>query len=221
MGMGYILLMVVSVGLGLATQAFIKSQYNKWSRVGISTMETGAQAARRMLDANGLYDVRIQPISGTLTDNYSPKTRVLSLSQGVYSGRSVASTAVACHEAGHALQHASNYAPLTFRTNLVPAVNLASNLWIIVFILGFSLNSLGLVYVGLALFAIAVLFQLVTLPVEFDASNRALAFVDAQGLPTQESSGAKSVLKAAALTYVAAALTSILQLLYFMGLTRE
>ena len=146
---------------------------------------------------------------------------MLHISGDVHDGTSVASTAVACHEAGHAVQHARNYAPARIRMALVPAVNFASNIWMIILIIGMLLQLTGLVWISIALFAVAVLFQLVTLPVEFDASHRALQTIEGSGVMEGELSGARSVLTAAALTYVAATLSSILQLLYFIGMARN
>jgi Zn-dependent membrane protease YugP len=207
--------------MGLGSQAYIKSTYKKWSRVHISSGLTGAQAARRMLDANGLGHVAIDRIPGELTDHYNPKTNVVSLSNAVYTSTSVSATAIACHECGHAVQHAKNYAPAKLRGVLVPAVNIASNAWMFVFIAAIVLNMLGLFWLAIALFAATLLFQVVTLPVEFDASRRALAYVNGYGfLPATETKGARSVLTSAALTYVAAALASIMQLLYLLGTRR-
>lgn len=219
--MSYLLLIVVTLFLGLGAQALIRHTYNKWSQVPISNRMTGAQAARKMLDANGLSDVGIDRVEGDLTDNYDPRARVLHLSRQVYDGFSVASTAVACHEAGHAVQHSLGYTPARIRMSLVPAVQFASNAWMFILLIGMFLQVSGLIYVGIALYAIAVLFQLVTLPVEFDASRRALATVGTQGLPEGEVTGARSVLTSAAFTYVAAALASLFQLLYFIGMARD
>lgn len=217
----YLLIFVVTLALGMGAQALIRSTYSKWNKVPVSNRITGAQAARKMLDANGLGNVSIDRISGNLTDNYDPRSNVLHLSQGVYDGMSVGATAVACHEAGHAVQHAKNYAPARLRMALVPAVNVASNAWIFILLLGLFLNLTSLVWVGVILYAVAILFQVVTLPVEFDATHRALAVIGSQGLPEEEVSGAASVLRAAAFTYVAAALASLLQFLYYVGLARN
>jgi Zn-dependent membrane protease YugP len=214
---GYLALIILPLVLGWGTQIYINSQYKKWSNVPISSHETGAQAARRMLDANGLSDVGIEHIAGNLTDNFDPKSRILHLSDGVYDNTSVAATAIACHEAGHAVQHARGYVPARIRMALVPAVSFASNAWIILLLAGWFLNLTGLVWIAIILFAVAVLFQIVTLPVEFDASHRALQTVTTSGALEGEVSGARSVLTAAALTYVAATLMSIAQLLYFLG----
>ena len=176
---------------------------------------TGAQAAARILNQAGIYDVRIEHISGTLTDHYDPKSKVLRLSDATYSSPSVAAVGVAAHECGHALQHNDGYGPLKLRSALVPAANIGSRLGIPIVILGviLSYNS-TLIQIGIWVFAIAVLFQLVTLPVEFNASGRALAILEGQGiLGATEIGQCRKVLSAAALTYVAAAAASILQLL--------
>jgi Zn-dependent membrane protease YugP len=220
--LSYLLLIVVTLVLGFGTQAYIKHTYRKWSRVPISSGLTGAQAARKMLDANGLSNVSIQMIPGELTDNYNPKTNVVSLSEGVHGGVSVAATAIACHECGHAVQHARSFVPATRRGALVPAVNIAGSAWIFVLLAGIFLQMLGMIYLAITLYAATILFQVVTLPVEFDASSRALAYVRGYGfLPAKETGGARSVLTSAALTYVAAALVSVLQLIYLLGFTRR
>lgn len=161
----------------------------------------------------------IESIGGELTDNYDPRSNVLHLSQGNLRGGSVASVAVACHEAGHAVQHARGYVPVRIRSALVPVVNFTSNAWMIVFFLGIAMGAAGLTRFAIALFAFSVIFQIVTLPVEFDASRRAVAYVERSGLGPQAVRGAKKVLVAAALTYVAAALVSVLQLLYYLSKT--
>jgi Zn-dependent membrane protease YugP len=218
----YLLLIVVSLVLGFGTQAYIKHTYKKWNRVPISSGLTGAQAARRMLDSNGLSQVAIECVGGELTDHFNPKTNVVSLSEAVYNSTSVSATAIACHECGHAVQHARGYAPAKLRGALVPAVNIAGSAWVFVLILGMVLSMLNLIYLAIILFAATLLFQLVTLPVEFDASSRALAYVKGYGfLPASETGGARSVLTSAALTYVAAALVSVLQLIYLLGYARR
>ena len=219
--LGYWSIVLLSMVLGFITQSFIKSQYNKWSRVRVSTGETGADVARRMLRDEGATDVAIQPISGHLTDNYDPRTNQLNLSSENLNGGSVASVAVACHEAGHAVQHARGYLPVKIRTALVPLVNFTSSIWMLVFMAGVLLGQSGLLTAAVALFAFSVLFQLVTLPVEFDASRRAVKYIKTAGLGADAERGARSVLFAAALTYVAAALTSIVQLAYYLGLSRR
>ena len=222
MSLEYLLLIVATLILGLGSQALINHAYKKWSAVPASSGYSGAEAARRMLDENGLGDVRIACISGNLTDNYDPRTNTLNLSQAIYNGRNVASTAVACHEAGHAIQKATAYAPMRFRSALVPVVNFVSNVWVFILIIGVMLNILGLVYLAIAFYAVAVLFQLVTLPVEFNASGRALTCLSSSGLlSVDEMAGARKVLTAAAWTYVSATLASILQLLYLLGVNRD
>ncbi|MCL2530441.1 MAG: zinc metallopeptidase, partial [Coriobacteriia bacterium] len=190
----------------------------KWKKKPSSFGVSGADAARTMLNNAGLNGVAIVEIPGTLTDHYDPRTNVVSLSGDVFHGRTVSAVAIACHESGHAVQHAREYAPAKVRGALVPVVSLSSNLWVFVLIAGIILSMAGLVYAAIAMFGAVLLFQLVTLPVEFDASKRALAFVKGSGWMTQqEIGGAKTVLRAAAFTYVAAALASILQLLYLLG----
>ena len=213
----YLLVVLVSTVIGLAAQAYIKSTYGTWSNVKSDGI-TGAEAARRMLDANGCQNVGIKSIGGTLTDNYNPTDNSLYLSRDNQYGGSVASVAVACHEAGHAVQRAKDYAPMRVRTALVPVVNFSQNVWMLVFLAGVFMNAVGLVRIAIALFAFSVIFQLVTLPVEVNASRRAVQFLEThgQGIDRQ---GAKEVLTAAALTYVAAALVSVVQLLYLIGRT--
>ena len=222
-GMGYdpmyLLLIVVSTILGMATQSYVKSTYAKWSKVPLDSSLAGADVARRMLADEGVSGVGIEAIGGELTDNYDPRSNVLHLSQGNLRGGSVASAAVACHEAGHAVQHARGYVPVRIRSALVPVVNFTSNAWMIGFFLGIAMGAAGLTRFAIALFAFSVIFQIVTLPVEFDASRRTVAYVERSGLGPQAVRGAKKVLVAAALTYVAAALVSVLQLLYYLSKT--
>ena len=212
----YLLLVVVSLVLGLATQSYINSTYRTWSRVP-SDGATGADVARRMLDANGCGAVGIRSTPGKLTDHYDPRDNNLYLSADNLSGGSVASVAVACHEAGHAAQREHGYAMMKVRTALVPVVNFAQSAWMLVFIMGVFMNLAGLTTLAIFLFGFSVLFQLVTLPVEFDASRRAVAYIRESGMSEVNVRGAKKVLTAAALTYVAAALTSIMQLLYLLS----
>ena len=214
----YLLLVVVSLVLGLATQGYIDSTYRTWSRVP-SDGATGADVARRMLDANGCSSVGIRSTPGRLTDHYDPRDNNLYLSGDNLSGGSVASVAVACHEAGHAAQREHGYLMMKVRTALVPVVNLAQGAWMLVFILGVFMNLAGLTTLAIFLFGFSVLFQVVTLPVEFDASRRAVAYIRDSGMSEVNVRGARKVLTAAALTYVAAALTSIMQLLYLLGRT--
>ncbi len=218
----WLLLMVVSTVLGLVTQGYVNSTYRRWSKVPLATGMSGAQVARRILDAEGLTQVEITQIGGNLSDNYDPRVRKLSLSQGVYSGQSVAAAGVAAHESGHALQHARGYVWGSVRSALVPVANFGSGVsWVLIFV-GFLLGMGGLIYLGILFYAAAVLFTIVTLPVEFDASKRALAQLQTVGgLQGEQVVGARKVLTAAAMTYVAAALIAALQLLYFLLLARN
>ena len=217
MSPSYLLLLVVCTVLGLAAQAYLRRTYARWSKVPFSTGETGAQVARRMLAEEGAAGVGVVPTPGELSDHYDPRDNNLHLSRENLSGGSVASVAVACHEAGHAVQNARAYLPMRVRSALVPAVNAASSVWMLVFVAGIVLNVAGLTTLAIALFSISVLFQLVTLPVEIDASRRAVAYIASSGMDPVAEQGARSVLTAAALTYVAAALVSVLQLLYLLG----
>lgn len=215
-------IMILSIVLGLATQAWVNGSFKRWSRVGLSTGMSGAEVARRMLDGAGLHAVGIEMVAGSLTDHFDPRAGVLRLSRAVFEGRTVAAAGVAAHEAGHAVQHAKSYAPARFRLALVPAANIGSQMAFPLIFLGLFLNFTSLAWVGVALFAAAVLFQLATLPVEFDASRRALAALSEGGMvPSDQVSGAREVLTAAAMTYLAATLVAVLQLLYFVGLARR
>lgn len=226
-GPGWILLMVVSTVLGLITQGYVKSTYGKWSRVPLMSNQSGAQVARRILDAEGLASVPIGQVPGSLSDHYDPRKKTLNLSQAVYQGTSVASAGVAAHEAGHAMQDAQGYTFGRIRSALVPVANFGSMAsWVLIaigFVIGIGTSAgSGLIWLGVIFFAAAVLFQFVTLPVEFDASRRALAQLESVGgLPSEQVAGARTVLTAAALTYVAAALIAALQLLYYIGLARR
>ena len=224
MGYGYgyygfdwtVILVLIGVALSLWAQGRVTSTFNKYSKVRSRTGMTGAEAARRLLASQGIYDVTVQPVSGELTDHFDPRTKTVNLSQSVYNATSVAAIGVAAHECGHAMQHDQGYAPLRFRSALVPVANFGSKISWPLIVLGLVFGGLGspLVQIGILMFTLAVLFQLVTLPVEFNASGRAVKLLDAQGiLAGDEVSGTKKVLSAAALTYVAAAASSILQLL--------
>ena len=215
----YIVIAIISMVLGAITQGYINSAYNKWSQVPTQLRGTGADVARRMLDTNGAGTVGITPIAGRLTDNYDPRDNMLHLSSDNYSRGTVASVAVACHEAGHAIQNATGFGLMRLRTSLVPAVNFTSRTWGLLFIGGIMFNMMGLVQLAVAFFGVSVLFHLVTLPVEIDASRRAVAYLGT--VSDVDQTGAKEVLTAAALTYVAAALTSVMQLLYYMSRTRS
>lgn len=217
----YLLLVVVSMVLGFATQGYIRKTYETWSRVALPGRKSGAQVAQAMLQFDGVQVSAIVPVGGELTDHYDPRDNTLHLSQANMQGGSVASAAVACHEAGHAVQTARHYLPGVVRTALVPVVNFASGVWWIVFVVGVLLASAGLMTASIILFAASVLFQVVTLPVEFDASRRAIAYLGEAGYDETTLRGARKVLTAAALTYVAAALTSIMQLVYLLGQTER
>ncbi len=216
----YIIVLIITMVLGFGTQAHINSMYKKWSKVQGSFGTTGAQVAKRMLDANGARTVGITPVSGHLTDYYDPRDNNLHLSDENMHAGSVASVAVACHEAGHAVQHEQGYFPMKFRAALVPVVNFTQQTWGLLFMIGLVFGAMGFVRLAIALYAFSVIFQLVTLPVEIDASRRAVRYLRSAGTGVDEK-GARQVLTAAALTYVAAALTSIIQLLYLLSRTRR
>lgn len=219
---GYLLIFIVSTALGLLTQGYIRRSFAKWSQVPVSSGMTGAQVARTILDDNGLQSVTIEQVAGNLSDHYDPRSKVLRLSSGVHGVASVAAAGVAAHEAGHAVQDAKHYVWGSVRSAIVPVANIGSQLAFPMIIAGIFFNAFGLVWVGIAFYAAAVLFQVVTLPVEFDASRRALASLESSGvMAAQQTEGAKQVLTAAALTYVAGALIAVMQLLYFIGLGRR
>lgn len=199
-----------------------KSAFKKYSRVRASSGLTGAQAAERMLEMAGIRDVEVVATRGMLSDHYNPVTKKLALSEGVYGSPSVAAIGVACHEAGHAVQHAKGYKPLWLRSLLVPTAGIGSRFGVYAMLFGLFLGMTGLFNVGVILFSAAVAFQLVTLPVEFDASARAKKLAPQMGIIVgeREAEGVRKVLNAAALTYVAAALTSIMTLLYFLSRRR-
>lgn len=213
------LLFVLLPGMALSGWASLrtKSAFNKYSKVRAATGYTGAQAARAMLDREGLHHVKINRAHGFLSDHYNPATRSLALSEAVYDANSIAAIGVATHEAGHAIQHARHYKPLWLRSVLVPTANIGSSLGYIVMIGGLFLGAMGMFMIGAVLFSAVVLFQIVTLPVEFDASARAKNLVVEHGIISPyEREGVDRVLNAAALTYVAAAVSSLLTLLYFL-----
>lgn len=214
----YILFFGVPLILGLAVQGWLRSTFSHNSRVPVASGMTGADVARRILDANGLQSVPVQlSRAGALSDHYDPRGRTVNLSEPVFSGRSVAATAVAAHEVGHAIQHARSYVPMTARSAIWPLASIGSQAWFFILLLGLFFNAFGLVQLALVVFALVVLFQVVTLPVEFNASRRAMANIRELGLVSGgEAVGARRTLTAAAMTYVAAALTSIAQLLYFL-----
>ncbi|MBC5637058.1 zinc metallopeptidase [Ornithinibacillus sp. BX22] len=213
----YLIYIVLLMIIPLWAQSKVKSTYNKYSKVATSSMMTGAQVARKILNDNGLYDVEIHETKGTLTDHYDPRKKAVFLSSGIYHGQSMASSAVAAHEVGHAIQDAESYAFLRFRSALVPVANFGSNISIFLIIAGFIIGMTELAVIGVVFFAAAVLFQLVTLPVEFDASNRAMAQLVSTGvIRNNEERDTKKVLNAAAMTYVAAALVAVAELIRFI-----
>jgi Zn-dependent membrane protease YugP len=213
----YLLFMLPAFILMMAVQWYVKSAYNKWSQVPARSRMTGAQAAERLMRRGGLYDVRVESVPGNLTDHYDPRTKVLRLSPGVYQGASVASMAIAAHELGHALQDHEDYLPLRFRAAIVPIVNIGSYLGWILIIIGMLIRASGLAWLGVAVFAGGAVFALATLPVELNASARAKRLLVDTGLIVgeDEQKGVSNVLNAAALTYVAALITAVLQLLYY------
>lgn len=216
-----IIFLIIMIVLPLLAQWGVKSTFNKYSTVHNYRGITAEQAARQILDSNGLQHIRIERISGSLTDHFSPTENVIRLSDSVYGNTSVSAIGVAAHECGHACQHAENYAPIVIRSKIVPAVNICSKLWYIVFIVGLIISHY-FVYLGIAMFGAVVIFQLVTLPTEFDASNRALKTLENDGiLAANEVPQARKVLTAAAMTYVAALVTSIMQLLRLIARSRE
>lgn len=216
----YLCFMAPGLLLVMFASWYVKSAYSKWSRVPVRSGMTGAEAAQRLIMSGGLNGVQVQAIGGQLTDNYDPRDKVLRLSQGVANTASVASVAVAAHELGHAMQDADGYFPLRFRAALVPAVNIGSWLgWILIFA-GILLNMTNLAWIGILVFSGGALFALATLPVELNASARAKRLLADTGIVAgpDERSGVNKVLNAAALTYVAALATAVLQLLYFVSL---
>lgn len=212
----YILFMVPCLILSLICSARVRSTFAKYSKVPNARNMTGAQAAHAVLSAHGVSDVRIEPVGGNLTDHFDPRTKVIRLSESVYNATSVAAVGVACHEAGHAVQHNEGYLPNKIRSAIVPVANIGSRMSWILIVIGMLLpvRYNFVITIGIILFSASVIFTLVTLPVEFNASSRALATIKEKDLLTaEEYKGAKSTLSAAAMTYVAAAATSVLQLL--------
>ena len=216
----YLIYMLPAFILMGLTSWYVKSSYNKWSRVQASSRLTGAQAAQRLLSTGSMYGVKIQTVAGDLTDHYDPRDKTLYLSPGVANVASVASVAIAAHELGHAMQDAEDYLPLRFRSALVPVVNIGSNLGWILIMIGLFLRLTNLAWLGIIIFAGGALFALATLPVEFNASARAKQLLVQTGIiqTDEEQRGVNAVLNAAALTYVAGLVTAILQLLYYVSL---
>jgi Zn-dependent membrane protease YugP len=218
----FLICTVVPLLFGLWAQMQVRRTFKRYSEVPTSNGMTGAQAAASVLSASGVTGVSIRPVAGRLSDHYDPRSRTLNLSEDVGQAATVAALGVAAHEAGHAVQDAQGYKPMRIRQTLVPAATIGSQLWIFPAFLGLIIGSLGLVNIGLVLFLAVVVFQLVTLPVEFDASRRALVALEGGGiLGSTEVDGARAVLRAAALTYVAALAASIGQLIYFFLASRR
>lgn len=210
----YLILVVPAIILSLVAQMLVKKTYGKWSRVRNSRNITGAMAAQRVLSYYGINNVQIGQSSGKLSDHYDPRSNIIRLSPEVYSGSSIAAVGIACHEAGHAAQHAENYLPIKIRNKILPIANLGSSFGVMLAVIGYFLGFGILVDIGIVLFASVVAFQLITLPVEFNASRRAVNVIsETQLLLSEEQSGAKKVLTAAAMTYVASLLVSVASLL--------
>ena len=214
----YFVFLIPPLLLGLGVQWRLKKTFAEQARVQVTNGMTGAQVARAILDANGLHEVPVHTSpGGPLSDHYDPRKRSVHLSQPVYEEESISATSVAAHEVGHAIQHKEAYSFFRFRSALFPAVAFSSSIWMWLLVIGILLNASGLFLLAIALYSVAVLFQFVTLPVEFDASRRAAVQLANLGLTTtQETGGVKKVLNAAALTYVAGALAALTQLLYFV-----
>jgi len=226
----YLVLVLPCILISMWASANVNATFKKYSRQFSYRRLTGAQAAQRVLQANGVYGVRIDRISGNLTDHFDPKTNVIRLSDSVYDSTSTAAIGVACHEAGHAVQYAQNYAPIKLRAAIIPLTNFGSKIAMPLILAGILLTAFGafsdtLVYLGIAAFGLSLVFQLVTLPVEFNASRRAMMAIEQTGILTQEEQrGARKTLRAAALTYVAAtavALVQLLRLILIFGRRRD
>ena len=218
------LIMILIMAVSFIVQQMLQSRFSKYSQVGLPNGMTGAEVAQKMLHDHGIYDVQVVPTRGMLTDHFNPQTKTVALSEGVYASRSVAAAAVAAHECGHAVQHAMGYAPLRMRSALVPVVNFASNIVQWVLLAGVLLINVfpGLLWFGIILFATTTLFSFITLPVEINASSRAISWLTQTGITDgQTRPMAIDALKWAAYTYVVAALGSLATLLYYIGLARR
>jgi Zn-dependent membrane protease YugP len=216
----YLIYMLPAFILMMAAQAYVNSAYQKWSKVQARSHFTGAEAAQRLINNGGLYDVRVEQVRGNLTDHYDPRSKILHLSNGVYNSQSVAAMAISAHELGHAMQDQENYFPLRLRAAIVPAVNIGSYLGWILIIIGLFLRMTNLAWLGVLVFSGGAIFALATLPVELNASARARRLLSDSGIimGEEEQRGVNHVLNAAALTYVAGLVTAILQLLYWVSL---
>ena len=217
-------IMILVMVLSFIVQQMLQSRFNKYSQVPTANGMTGAEVAQKMLNDHGIYDVKVVPTRGMLTDHFNPQTKTVALSEGVYSSRSVAAAAVAAHECGHAVQHARGYAPIRMRSALVPVVSFASNIvqWVLLAGVIFFHSFPGLLWFGIALFATTTLFSFITLPVEINASSRAISWLSSTGITDYHTRPmAIDALKWAAYTYVIAALGSLATLLYYIGLARN
>ena len=213
----YIGLVLVSFVIMAAAQIGVKSSYSKYAKIANARGLTGRDAAELVLQSGGVSDISITSVRGKLTDHYDPRSKTIRLSEGVYAANTIAAVGIAAHEAGHALQHAQGYSPLKLRSAIIPLSSYGPSIGILLLIVGALLNFEGLIWAGLILFSFAFFFQLVTLPVEFNASRRAIAAIRESGmLDEREQQGAAAVLRAAAMTYVAAMLQSFMTLLYYV-----
>jgi Zn-dependent membrane protease YugP len=218
------IIMIIIMALSLVIQQTLQSRFNKYSKVGLPSGMSGAEVAQKMLRDHGIYDVKVVPASGMLTDHFNPQTKTVALSEGVYASRSVAAAAVAAHECGHAVQHAYGYAPLRMRSALVPVVSFASNIVQWILLAGVLMINIfpGLIWIGIILFASSTLFSFITLPVEINASTRAISWLTQSGITDgQTRPMAIDALKWAAYTYVVAALGSLATLFYYIGIARR
>jgi Zn-dependent membrane protease YugP len=214
----YMIISVVGLALSLGAQAWVKLSVGKWQKVSLRRPMSGAQIAELILKTKGISGVRVETVGGFLSDHYDPTSRTLRLSPDIYNGMSVASAGIAAHEVGHAIQHAEGYMPMSIRQKLVPVANIGTQFGVYMIMIGMAINFLGLAKIGVLLFGAFVAFQLVTLPVELDASSRAKKALAQSGmLQDDELAGVSSVLTAAAATYLASALTALMQLLYFLS----
>jgi uncharacterized protein len=219
---GYILLMIVGMVISGAAALWVKSSYSKYSKQMSASGLTGAQAARMILDRNGLSNVRVEPVAGQLTDHYDPRSKTVRLSEGNFSRNSVAAVSVAAHECGHAIQDASGYLPMKLRAGLFPVVSFSSQIWMPLFLVGIFIGVPFFIQIAAILFMAVLAFHVVTLPVEINASTRAYGLLTRYGvLSAREADGTRRVLTAAAFTYIAAALTALLTLLYLLLLSQN
>ena len=218
------IIMIAIMVVSIIVQQMLQSRFNKYSKVGLPSGMSGAEVAQKMLRDHGIYDVKVVPTRGMLTDHFNPETKTVALSEGVYASRSVAAAAVAAHECGHAVQHAMGYAPVRMRSALVPAVSFASNIvqWVLLAGVIFINIFPSLIWIGIGLFALTTIFSFVTLPVEINASSRAISWLTQAGITDgQTRPMAIDALKWAAYTYVVAALGSLATLLYYIGMARR